>query len=74
MTGDFSTQGKTALSLTRPLWQEGLRQALTMAERDSAVPSAVRRLMAQAFGKMAGCGENGLGREKLSTMRCRCGD
>ena len=74
MTGDFSTQGKTALNLTRPLWQEGLRQALTMAERDSAVPFAVRRLMAQAFGKMAGCWENGLGREKLSIMRFRCSD
>ena len=29
--------------------QEGMRQALTLAERNSAVPSAVRRLMAQAW-------------------------
>ena len=29
--------------------QEGMRQALALAERNSAVPSAVRRLMAQAW-------------------------
>ena len=29
--------------------QEGMRQALTLAKRNSAVPSAVKRLMAQAW-------------------------
>ena len=29
--------------------QEGMRQALTLAKRNSAVPSAVKRLMARAW-------------------------
>ena len=45
--------------------QESMRQALTLAERNSAVPSAVRRLRAQAWEK-AGLLWKQLGAAKIS--------
>ena len=53
--------------------QEGMRQALTLAQRNSAVLSVVRRLMAQAW-KEGGLLWKQLGLPKSASMRFRYGD